>query len=131
MQLSDKLERYMLDLGLSYEDQGDNVWIVVGTEKGTENIIVVLEEPIVIVRTKVMDVPASQKAELCETLLKLNATDVIHGAYALEGDSVILMNTLVAETMDIEEFQATLDAIGLALVQHYEILAKYRSGPGK
>ena len=131
MQLREKLERYMLDLDLSFEEQGDNVWIVFGTEKGMGNIVVVLAEPIVIIRTKVMDVPSSQKAVLCETLLRLNATDVIHGAYALEGDSVILMNTLVADTMDIEEFQATLDAIGLALVQHYKILGKYRSSPGR
>ena len=105
----------------------DRFW----NRKGNGNIVVVLAEPIVIIRTKVMDVPSSQKAVLCETLLRLNATDVIHGAYALEGDSVILMNTLVADTMDIEEFQATLDAIGLALVQHYKILGKYRSSPGR
>ena len=39
---------------------------------------------------------------------------------------MILLNTLVGETLDVEEFQATLDAIGLALAQHYQMLAKYR-----
>jgi hypothetical protein len=29
--------------------------------------------------------------------------------------------------MDYEEFQASLDAIGLALAQHYPILSKYRN----
>jgi len=41
-------------------------------------------------------------------------------------DDVILIDTLQYETMDLEEFQASLDAIGLALAQHYPILSKYR-----
>ncbi|NJL73213.1 MAG: YbjN domain-containing protein [Candidatus Competibacteraceae bacterium] len=51
--------------------------------------------------------------------------DLVHGAYALEGDNVILIDTLEFETMDLEEFQASLDAVGLALAQHYPLLAKY------
>ena len=51
---------------------------------------------------------------------------MIHGAYALEGNEVILLNTLVGATLDLEEFQATLDAFGLALAQHFRTLAKYR-----
>ena len=56
----------------------------------------------------------------------MNAADLVHGAYALEGDNVILMNTLFGETMDVEEFQSTLDAISLALAQHYHVLSRYR-----
>ena len=121
-----KLESYILELGLSFEEQGDNMWKIFGDEKGLENILVIVEEPIVIIRVKMMEIPQNNKLEFFETLLRINATDMIHGAYGIEGDSVILMNTLVAETMDLEEFQATLDAIGLAVVQHYEVLSKYR-----
>lgn len=122
----EKLEGFVLELGLSFEEQEENVWVVFGEERGMEAIIVLIEEPIVIVRVNVMDIPEKNVQEFYETLLRLNATDMIHGAYAVDGNKVILMNTLVADTMDLEEFQATLDAIGLALVQHYEILSKYR-----
>jgi hypothetical protein len=73
-----------------------------------------------------MDIPASRRSELFEELLRLNATDLLHGGYALQEQSVILLDTLVGATMDFEEFQSSLDAIGLALSQHYERLSKFR-----
>ena len=122
----DKLESYMMELGLSFEEKNKNVWIVFGEDKGLENVIVMVDDPIVIIRVKVMELPKKDRAALFEKLLRLNATDMVHGAYALEGESIILINTLLAETMDLEEFQASFDALGLALAQHYEVLAKYR-----
>ena len=51
---------------------------------------------------------------------------MVHGAYAIENDSVILIDSLEFPTMDLEEFQASLDSTGLALAQHYPRLSKYR-----
>ena len=73
-----------------------------------------------------MDVPAAGREELFEELLRLNATDMVHGAYAMDGKSVIIIDTLEADTMDLEEFEASIDAIGLALAQHYRSLSRYR-----
>jgi hypothetical protein len=50
---------------------------------------------------------------------------MIHGAYALEQNNVVLVDTLESETMDLEEFRASLEAIGLALAQHYPRLSQY------
>ena len=122
----EKLESFFVELNLSYEEKKKNVWVVFGEDKGLENVIIMLEDPIVIIRVKVMDMPKENQCALYEEILRLNATDMIHGAYALEGSSVILINTLLAATMDIEELQASIDAIGLALAQHYEKLAGFR-----
>ena len=121
-----KIESYLLSLSLTYEDVGDQTWVINDDEKGLENVLVILAEPVVIIRVKVMAIPGREREQFFEQLLRLNQSDMIHGAYALEGDDVILLNTLVGETLDVEEFQATLDAIGLALAQHYQTLAKYR-----
>lgn len=122
-----KIERFLNSLSLIYEDVvGEDTWIINDDEKGLENIIVILADPVVIVRVKVMTVPGANREQFFEQLLKLNQSDMIHGAYALEGEDIILLNTLVAETLDFEEFQATLDAIGLALAQHYQMLSSYR-----
>jgi hypothetical protein len=51
---------------------------------------------------------------------------MIHGAYGLEGNKVVIIDTLRYDTMDYPEFRATLDAISLALTQHYPILSVYR-----
>ena len=121
-----KIEGYMLSLSLTYETVDDGTWLINDEEKGLENVLVILADPVVIIRVKVMGIPARQREEFFEQLLRLNQSDMIHGAYALEGDDVILLNTLVGATLDLEEFQATLDAIGLELAQHYRKLASYR-----
>ena len=116
----------MLSLSLTYETVEDGTWLINDEEKGLENVLVIVADPVVIVRVKVMSIPGRQREEFFEQLLRLNQSDMIHGAYALEGDDVILLNTLVGATLDLEEFQATLDAIGLELAQHYQKLARYR-----
>ena len=123
---SAKIEGYMLSLSLTYETVEDGTWLINDNEKGLENVLVILADPVVIIRVKVMSIPGQRREEFFEQLLRLNQSDMIHGAYALEGDDVILLNTLVGATLDLEEFQATLDAIGLELAQHYRKLASYR-----
>jgi hypothetical protein len=122
-----KVEGYMINIGLSFEEIDENSWIINDDESGLEQVAVFVAEPLLVIRVNVMDVPTEKKEEFYEQLLNLNAADLIHGAYALEEGKVILVDTLEIETMDIEEFQASLDAIGLALAQHYSILSKYRT----
>jgi hypothetical protein len=53
---------------------------------------------------------------------------MIHGAYGLEGDKVVIIEAREYESMDFQEFRAALDAISIALTQHYPILSVYRDG---
>ncbi len=122
----EKLEGYMLKLSLNYEEISENTWLINDLNKGLENVVVLVNDPVVVVRVKVMDLPGSNREALFGELLKLNAQDMVHGAYGLEDNNVIIIDSLLAETLDIEEFQASIDAIGFALSQHYPVLAKYR-----
>ncbi len=122
----EKVRSYLVDLGLSYEEVGDKTFLITEQEKGLENLVVMVSEPLVILRVKVMELPDARREELFEKLLRLNAEDLLHGAYALEGDHVILIDTLEVETMDLEELRASFEAIGLALIQHYKVLNGYR-----
>ena len=122
----EKLEGYMHELELSYEQQGGSIWVVSGNESGLENVVVMMADPVVVLQVKVMTVPKKRRAELFEHLLRLNGSEVVHGAYALQGDHVVYIDTLEGESMDLAEFQASLDAIGVALSQHYHVLAGYR-----
>lgn len=126
MKSTEKINGYLIDLALSYEEVGENTWLINDDEKGLKNLVVMLSEPLVVIRVKVMERPAGEREKFYEELLRLNAEDLLHGAYALEGDSVILIDTLELETMDLEEFRASIEAIGLALIQHYKLLSGYR-----
>jgi hypothetical protein len=121
----ERIERYLITLAINYEQVSDDVWIVNDTDKGLNQLIVFVDESLVTIRTRVMEVPQDNRLELFEDLLRFNL-DLVHGAYAIEEDFVILMDTLELETMDLEEFQASMDALGLALAQHYPRLSQYR-----
>ncbi len=123
----EKVERYMINLSLSFEEIADQTWLIRDEEKGLEQVVVAVEEPLVIIRVKVMELPSKDRERFFEQLLRLNAADLVHGAYAVDDQgNVILTDTLELASMDLEEFQASLDAIGLALAQHYQTLSAYR-----
>lgn len=120
-----KIERYLIDLMLTYRDLGDNMWIIEDADHSLNGVVVMYAPPLVIIRVLVMHVPTEKRLELFTKLLELNASDVVHGAYALENNDIILIDSLEYETMDFEEFRASLEAISLALTQHYPILSEY------
>jgi len=123
--VKEKLEGFFINLRLTFEEVGENMWVLSDEENNLGNIIVFAEDDLVTLRAKVMKIPSENREQYFEELLRLN-TEMVHGAYALEEDNVILIDSLVAPTMDLEEFQASLDSTGLALAQHYPRLAKYR-----
>lgn len=127
MSVNAKVEGYMINLGITFEEIDENSWIINDEENGLEQVAVMVADPILIIRVGVMEIPDARKEEFYEKLLSLNAADLVHGAYAIEGGSVILVDTLELGSVDIEEFQASLDAIGLALAQHYPVLSEYRN----
>lgn len=126
MDIKEKLEGYFIDLSIPFEAKEDNVWVITDEQRGFKNVLVTADDQVVTITVVVMEIPSSNKETFYETLLKLNATDMIHGAYAIEGNNVMLIDSLEGRTMDLEEIQASLDAISLALSQHYSVLAKYR-----
>jgi hypothetical protein len=123
---ANKIEQYLIDLMLSYQEIGTNVWLIDDEEHGIEGVAVALNEPLVMLRVVVMDAPKENRLELFTKLLELNANDLVHGAYALEENKIVLIDTLEYDTMDYTEFRASLDAFSLALIQHYPIFAQYR-----
>jgi hypothetical protein len=122
----EKVEGYLVRLGMTFQEASPGTWVIQDRQKGLENLLVVLSDPLVILRILVMETPASGREKLFGELLRLNATEMVHGAYAVDGKNIIIIDTLEADTMDLEEFEASLDAIGLALAQHYRLLSPYR-----
>lgn len=122
-----KIESYLIDLTLSFRELEKGMWVIEDDKSGLDGVVVMHADPLVVVRVSVMPAPAERRLELFTKLLQLNANDVLHGAYALEGDDVVLVDTLNYDTMDLGDFQAALDAVGLALAEHYPILSEFRT----
>lgn len=113
------LEGYLVRLDADFEEVDDGMFVV-RTENEGAPIVVHHSDPVLVVRMKVMDLPAGSDGlgGLYETLLKLNATDVIHGAYGIEEGELILSDTLQLGTLDFEELRASLESVQLAATSH-------------
>jgi hypothetical protein len=121
----EKLEGYLVRLELTFQEAGKGTWVVREPEKGLANLFIMMADPLVVLRLTVMEVPKKSREQLYEELLHLNATDMVHGAYALDGKNVVIVDTLQGDTLDVEELQASIEAISMAVVQHHRIHAKY------
>ena len=105
-----------------------NLWIA-NTPDGAE-VVVHYAPPVLLLRVRVMEQPAAEgrRGELFRQLLELNVRDLVHGSYGLEGDHIVLTDTLELENLDYSEFEASFDSITLAIASHLTALAPYREG---
>jgi hypothetical protein len=125
MKTASDVQAYLERMELPYEEPREGTWIVSGMD-GVDNLVVTLAGPVLVFRVKMMDIPRGQREELYRTLLELNATEMMHGAYGIEGDSIVIMDALQLENLDYNEFAATIDDISLAVASHHGRLAKFR-----
>jgi len=123
MKTVDDVESYLLKCGLPYEQVKPGLWIV-QLEQG-ESMAVSIAGPVLVFRAKVMDAPATDREALFRTLLSLNTTEMVHGAFGLEGDSVVMVDALELENLDGNELQAVIDEFSMAFTKHYPTLARW------
>ena len=116
------LESFLIRMDLDYDEVDEGMYLVRGRNSGLP-LVAHYSSPLLLIRMKVMDLPGgeeSAKLDLYRTLLELNATDVVHGAYGIENGELILSDTLELETLDFHELQASMEAIELAATGHME-----------
>ena len=121
-----KVEQYLIDLRYSYQEVKQGLWLLDDKEHDLEGIAVMYADPLVLIEVQVMNVPQNDREAFFSKLLELNANEMTHGAYGLQGDKVVIIESMEYDTMDFSEFRAALDGISLALNQHFPVLSVYR-----
>jgi Tir chaperone protein (CesT) family len=122
MATRDEIEHYLIQTGHPFEAIDNNTWVV----RDEVNVVISYASPLVIFRAKLMDLPQHHREAFFRLLLELNASEMVHGAYGLENNSIVLIDTLQSEHLDLNELQATLDALLLAIAQDYQKLNAFR-----
>ena len=114
--------------GAEHSEVDDGIWVVKPGGAIDADLVVNYAPPVVVLRVKVMDLPADESAAatLSRRLLELNATDLVHGSYGIEGDSIVLTEALELAHLDYEEFLASFEGMTLALASHLRELAPFR-----
>jgi hypothetical protein len=137
MRTEKDVEAYLRELGRRYRAVDDQPGtFVVESSARMPPVAVRVDPPLVVVRVQVGDVPREGgpggAASLLRKLLELNARQLVHASYGLDGDHVVLSSALELENLDFNELQATLDEIDLALAQDLPgLVSSQTSGPRK
>jgi Tir chaperone family protein CesT len=131
MVTKEDIERFLDRLGADgagCSEVEPGLWIVKPSGELDFGVVVHYEPPVVVLRVKVMSLPTEPEvlATLSRRLLELNATDLVHGSYGIEDDSIVITEALELSHLDYEEFQAAFESITVALASHLRELGSYR-----
>jgi len=121
------LDRLSAD-GATYSELEPGLWVVKPSGELDFSVVVHFSPPVVVLRVKVMTLPTDTNslATLSRRLLELNATDLVHGSYGIEEDSIVMTEALELAHLDYEEFLAAFESITVALASHLRELGSYR-----
>ena len=122
------LDRLSADQGVTYSEPEPGFYLVKPSGELDFSVVVHFLPPVVVLRVNVMSLPTNKAslATLSHRLLELNATDLIHGSYGIENNSVVMTEALELAHLDYEEFLAAYESITVALASHLRELAPYR-----
>ena len=127
MRSNEEIEAFLMQLGADYQAPREGMWIIHDEYEHVENIVIYNDPPVITFRCKLMEMPRGpRRAEFCEKLLKLNATEMVAGAYGIEDDNVVITDTLQSANLDLNELQASIDGLSLSISVHFSTLVDYR-----
>jgi hypothetical protein len=123
IQSSEDLEGYLTRLERPFERLGEGTYVLT-MGQGQPLVALRLESPVLLVNVEIGAVPAGAEPSraLFRKLLELNASSLMHAAYGLERDRIVLSAALSLETLDLSELEAALADVELALSEHVPAL---------
>ncbi|HUF26956.1 MAG TPA: hypothetical protein VMM18_08250 [Gemmatimonadaceae bacterium] len=121
------LDRLTAD-GASYNEIEPGLWVLKPSGELDFDVVVHYSPPVVVLRVKVMELPQNGQAlaTLSRRLLELNASELVHGSYGIEDDSIVMTEAMELSHLDFEEFLAAYESMMLALASHLRELGAFR-----
>jgi hypothetical protein len=92
-----------------------------------------IQPPVLVLQVQVGQLPrgnADKLVSYLKRLLELNADGLLHAAFALESDTIVLSAALEIESLDANELEAVLADMDVALSQHVPALKQLSKSLG-
>ncbi len=120
---SDDLEAQLSRLGRRYERLHDGTFVL-SLGPNQPPVAVRLVPPVLVVRVAIGPAPTADAvaAPLYRKLLELNESALVHSAYGIEGELIVLAAALELSSLDLNELEAVLADIDVALGEHVPVL---------
>ena len=120
---SDDLEAQLGRLGRRYERHPDGTFVLsLGANQPPAALLLV--PPVLVVQVAIGPAPKdiAIAAPIYKKLLELNASALLHSAFGLENEQIVLAAALELESLDLNELEAVLADIDVALGEHVPLL---------
>src|SRR5512132_1645744 len=120
---ADDVENYLLQLDRRFENDG-GTYLISAESHDQPPIALRVVPPIVAIRVAITQVPevSEHQSALFRRLLEYNATDLMHVSYGIDNGTVVLSAALELENLDLNELEAALSDVDLALTRHVPVL---------
>jgi hypothetical protein len=124
MATAEHVEAYLNKLGRRYERIDDATYLV-AVDPNQPPIALRVAPPVIVAQVQIGAAPSADSADsarLFRRLLSLNAQGLMHVAYALENQTIVLCAARELDTLDLNELEAVFADIGVALAEHVPLL---------
>ena len=118
---NEELEGHLTRLNRSFErsDSGDVYLVSMGP--GQSPCALNISPPVLVAQVRVSDAPRTDdaaSASFMRRLLELNASGLLHAAFAIENGLIVLTAALELQNLDTNELEAVLSDLDMALSEH-------------
>jgi hypothetical protein len=119
---AEDVENFLLQLNRHFENDGGTYLVSAGAEMPP--IAIRVAPPILAVRVSIGALPKDPEHQnkLFRRLLEYNATDLMHAAYGIDDHTVVCSAALPLDNLDLNELEAILSDLDLALARHVPTL---------
>ncbi len=124
---NDDLASELVRLNRSFEPAGDAGVYLVSMGAGQPPCALHLSPPVLVAQVQVSPVFTLNdrgQAQFFRRLLELNASGLVHAAFAIENGQIVLTAALPLENLDSNELEAVLADLDMALGEHVPALVE-------
>jgi hypothetical protein len=124
------LEAFLSRLERPFERLGSGTYVI-GAGARRPLVALKLAPPVLVIRAVIGDAPSDATAQqrIFRKLLEFNASALLHAAYGLEAERIVLSSALELASADLSELEAVLADVDLALAEHVPVLHELRRSP--
>ncbi len=121
-----KIKGYLNELSFTINDENENegYFVIDKEEEGIKNMVLVVDEPILIMEQLLFKVKEDNLATYKALLMKNH--DILHGAFVLsETGNILFRDTLQVENLDLNELAGSLNSLSLLLSEYGNEIIKF------
>ena len=123
MRTAEDIENYLIAASYPFDRVSENMWRVSDETNDVDDIFLIVTGQVLTCQLRLFKLPNRENTALFRRMLEMNFADLVHGAFAISGDDVLLIEALELDNLDRNELQATVEAMGLGARLTYRELA--------